>query len=199
MGANEEVLGKTIVNFEDNSFDIIRIVCAFIIFFGHFITHFGVESPIAYYVAYFIRGVPVFFCISGFLVAKGLESYSTKKFLVKRFFRIYPVLWVCVIINLLLILSVYSVKPSFKDLFIYLITQLSIGQFYTGDWLRGYGVGVPNGALWTITTDVQFYLIAILIVKLLKDKPLKVWAGIVTLTAGISLGIENFVGVFTNC
>lgn len=180
------------VEFEKNSFDIIRIVCAIIIFLGHFITHFDIKSPIAYNVAYFVRGVPVFFCISGFLVAKGLENYNTKKFLVKRFFRIYPALWTCVIINLLIILSVYSVRPNIKELFIYLASQLTVGQFYTGSWLSGYGVGVPNGALWTITTDIQFYIIAILLVKILKGKSLRIWMGTIVGAAGVSLGIERF-------
>lgn len=51
---------------------------------------------------------------------------------------------------------------------IYVGTQFTIFQFYTGDWLRGYGAGAPNGALWTISTEVQFYLVLAVLAPLLR-------------------------------
>jgi peptidoglycan/LPS O-acetylase OafA/YrhL len=38
------------------------------------------------------------------------------------------------------------------------LAQLSIVQFYNPDFLRGYGVGVLNGSLWTISVELQFYV-----------------------------------------
>ena len=182
-------MNKTI-SIDDNSFDLIRWVCALCIFLGHFITHFQVDSPVLKFIAYFIRGVPVFFFLSGFLVARSLERYDTKEFLIRRFFRIYPSLWVCIIINTILILCLYAVKPSLKESVIYFATQFTIGQFYTSSWLRGYGVGTPNGVLWTIGVDIQFYLVALLLAKRLKKCSLVkslVLCGICTV---LSFGIE---------
>ena len=45
----------------ENCFDIIRLVCTFTVFFGHFLTHFNVDNAILHGIAYFVRGVPVFF------------------------------------------------------------------------------------------------------------------------------------------
>ncbi|KZZ60967.1 hypothetical protein A3762_14935 [Oleiphilus sp. HI0125] len=41
--------------------------------------------------------------------------------------------------------------------------QLTVGQFYNPDFLRGYGVGVLNGSLWTIPIELQFYALLPLI------------------------------------
>lgn len=163
------------VDINENSFDIIRAFCTYIVFFGHFITHFKVESSLLFEIAYIVRAVPVFFLFSGFLTAASLEKYSTKEFYIRRFFRIYPALWVCIIVNTIIIFAVYSITPSMKELGVYGITQFSFAQFYTGDWLRGYGVGVPNGALWTISSDIQFYIIAVVIARILKNKSLRTW------------------------
>ncbi len=180
------------IDIDSNCFDVIRVFCAVIILFGHYITHFKVDSQLSFYIAYFIRGVPVFFFLSGFLVARSIERYNVRGFFIKRFFRIYPVLWVCIILNTLIILCFYDTYPSMKEFFIYIITQFSFFQFYTGDWLREYGVGVPNGALWTISTDIQFYFVVFLLAKYLKGRTLTTWLIIIGLCAIFSFCLEFF-------
>ena len=165
---------KISVNINDNCFDIIRIIVAYIVFFGHFLTHFQVDSPVLFDIAYFVRGVPVFFLLSGFFIAASLERYGSKEFLLRRIFRIYPAMWVCILLNTALIFLVYDI-PTLNELLVYFSTQLTVFQFYTGDWLRGYGVGVPNGALWMISCMIQFYILAIFFAKFLKHRSLKVW------------------------
>lgn len=178
------------VDISKNSFDYIRIFCTYIVFFGHFLTHFEVESSALFFIAYIVRAVPVFFLFSGFFTAASLERYSTKEFYIRRFFRIYPAMWICIILNTVIIMFLYSGFPSLKDFVIYAGSQLTVGQFYTGDWLRGYGVGVPNGALWTISSDIQFYIIAVLIARLMKKRSLKVWIAVVAAFAMLSLVLQ---------
>lgn len=161
-------MSTTSQKLNDNCFDIIRVVCTFIIFFGHFLTHFHIDNILLNGMAYFVRGVPIFFFMSGLFISNSLEKYTTKDYIKKRVLRIYPELWVCVLVNLILLVISLWGQFSFKDIFIYLATQLTLFQFYTGDWARNYGVGTPNGALWTITVDIQFYLIAILLRKILR-------------------------------
>lgn len=180
------------ISINDNCFDILRAVCILTVFLGHFITHFNVpSSSILFEIAYFIRGVPVFFLLSGLFIARSLERYSTSEFVFKRIFRIFPELWVCVLLNLIIILISYDGNYTMKDIFVYLVTQMSVFQFYTGDWLRGYGVGAPNGALWTVTVDIQFYILAIFIAKFMKNKSLKFWISIIAMFSMLNLIIAN--------
>ncbi|MGN8774095.1 acyltransferase family protein [Candidatus Weimeria sp. HCP3S3_B5] len=146
-----------------NCFDIIRAICTFIIFFGHFLTHFHIDNILLNGMAYFVRGVPIFFFMSGLFISNSLEKYTTKEYIKKRVLRIYPELWVCVLINLILLVISLWGQFSIKDIVIYLAMQLTFFQFYTGDWERSYGVGTPNGALWTITVDIQFYVLALIL------------------------------------
>ena len=186
-----EEKGFKALNVNDNCFDVIRLICTFTVFFGHFITHFSINNSILIEIAYFIRGVPVFFFLSGFFIARSLEKYSTRDFLIRRMIRIFPELWVCVIINLVFILISMKGKYDSKDILVYLGTQLSIFQFYTGDWLRGYGVGTPNGALWTITVDIQFYIVAILLAKLLKKRKIQSWGIVILMMMVVNLALEK--------
>lgn len=128
-----------------------------------------------------MRGVPVFFFLSGLFIARSLERYNTAEFLKRRVIRIFLELWVCVISNLVIILITYEGRHTFKDIIIYLATQMTAFQFYTGKWLREYGVGVPNGALWTITADIQFYIVAIFLAKWLKERKIYTWGVIIGL------------------
>ncbi|WP_162011061.1 acyltransferase family protein [Streptococcus sp. S784/96/1] len=185
------------VDVNDNSFDYIRIACAILILFGHYLTHFKISSDISYFVAYFVRGVPIFFFLSGFFTARSMERYTLRNFFKNRLFRLYPPLWLCMLINLFIILIFYVVKPTVKDLMIYSATQFTFLQFYGGNWLSNYGVGVPNGALWTIAVDIQYYLIVIFVVKYLKQKSLKVWLSVVSSFATLSLLIDKYEFLFS--
>lgn len=173
---------------DSNSFDYIRMICACTIFLGHCLTHFKFEN-IAFLnrMAYFIRGVPVFFYLSGFFCARSLERYGSKLFIKKRCIRIYPALWVCLMFNTVIILITYPIKPSLKEFLIYVGTQFSFFQFYTGDWLRKYGVSTPNGALWTISTEIQFYIVILLIAGYCKKWTMKQWVSLVSLSAVAAL------------
>ena len=118
-------------------------------------------------------GVPIFFFISGFLIIKSfkkIKSNKLKNFFYNRILRIYPGLYFCFFLSLVSILySQYlkNVDINYSQLFIWLITQISFFQFYNPDFLRGYGVGVLNGSLWTISVEIQFYLLTFFIYLLI--------------------------------
>lgn len=185
----EEKNGRALA-LDENCFDIIRLLCAGTVFLGHFITHFQVDVPALFTVAYFIRGVPVFYMLSGFFIAASLEKYSTREFYIRRFFRIYPSLWLCIFVNFAIILSVYTV-PKIMDLILYFFPQLTIAQFYTPEWLRGYGVGTPNGVLWTISVDIQYYVIAVLLAKVMKGRKKTTWLLVTAVCAACSWGLRR--------
>ncbi len=182
-------------NYNDNALDLFRILATVQVFLGHFITHFVLPQPLTnsvqlHHGVYFLRGVPILFALCGFLAAKSLDRYSPKEYLIRRGFRILPGFWVCILINTVIIFVLYSV-PSFREGVIYFATQLFGLNFYTGDWLRGYGVGTPNGVLWTIGVQIQFFLLAPVLHRILRKLKLSgsmILVGILTI---LSIGIEK--------
>ena len=183
------------ININENCIDLIRVICTFTVFLGHFLAHFQIENVFFHGVAYFVRGVPVFFFISGLFIARSLEKYAVTEYLKRRALRILPELWVCVLLNLMIIFA-SGIRGGVKDTAVYLGTQMTAFQFYTGSWLREYGVGVPNGALWTITVDLQFYIIAIGLAKWLSKRNLKLWGILIFLSMILSLILNKCSAMF---
>lgn len=148
----------------DNNFNLIRLLAASQVAILHCLTHFGVPIPSFLFFLDFIPGVPIFFTVSGFLIA---NAYSKKpnifKYARNRMLRIFPALWVCLLITILLLIisgiinfGSSIMNPKFWQ---WLIAQITFFQFYTPDFLRNWGVGTPNGSLWTIPVELQFYII----------------------------------------
>jgi peptidoglycan/LPS O-acetylase OafA/YrhL len=109
-------------------------------------------------------GVPIFFVLSGYCIHRsqafarvrgGSFQLSPTNFLMRRFFRIYPVLAGALFLTLLCDLTSRQYFPnSYKlgdtGIDTFLVNLFSL-QGLAG---RTYG---SNGALWTLSIEVQFY------------------------------------------
>lgn len=160
----------------NNCLSTIRIIAALQVMMGHMIEHFELPGNEAVlHATYFFRGVPIFFVISGFLMWFSIgRSKSYGQYLKKRFWRIYPELWIAVIVEVLVLVILYC-GWNMEDLILFVFGQGTLFQFWTPESLRGYGVGTPNGALWTIGVMIQYYIIAWFFYKLMKNKDLIMW------------------------
>ena len=173
-------------DYNKNALDIFRIIATVQVFLGHIISHFTMQyAPVN--AVYFVRGVPILFVLCGFLAAKSLEGRSAKNWLIGRATRILPGFWACILINTAIILLVYETKPTFLEAGVYGVTQFFGMNFYTGEWLRGYGTGVPNGVLWTIPVQIQFFLLVPLLAKWLRRTKV--------LQSGIVVGVLTLVSI----
>lgn len=176
----------------ENNFDLIRLLAALQVVLVHAIGHTGkaTGSPTLYDqlgpfwqkgfdLILFIPGVPIFFVISGFLIAMSFEKHPADLggFFWRRALRIFPALWVCLIVTIAalgffgFLTREFVFSPTFPA---WLAGQISFGQFFNPAQFRNFGVGVANGALWTITVELQFYLfvpLMILIIRKLGKKP----------------------------
>lgn len=179
-------------NYNHNALDVFRIIATIQVFLGHTITHF--HLPQFTNAVYFLRGVPILFVLCGFLAAKSLDHCNARDYLVRRAFRILPGFWTCIAVNTVIIFLLYAI-PTVKDGVIYFATQFFGLNFYTGDWLRGYGVGTPNGVLWTIGVQVQFFLLAPMLHKLLRKLQLPICAALIGILAVFSIAIEKCAGI----
>ncbi len=148
-----------------NNFDLIRLLAATQVVLGHGREHLDVDSDVLadlWLVVGRLPGVPIFFVISGFLISMSWErSPRVSDYLRNRFLRIYPALWVCLLVSVLIVFAVgyRPVVGSAADVLIWLAAQLSFAQFYNPSFLRDFGTGTLNGSLWTIPVELQFYLL----------------------------------------
>lgn len=114
--------------------------------FGH------VKNPYLLDFPYGGLGVPLFFIISGFVIYMTiLNSQTIKDFAIKRITRLYPAYIVAVILTFTLV-TLYQLQGREVSLKHALI-NLTMFQ--------GFLVGVPNvdGAYWSLTVEISFYML----------------------------------------
>lgn len=145
-----------------NNFDLIRLIAASQVAILHAAYHLDIDIDNFKNILKYIPGVPVFFTISGFLIASSYQqSNSLTQYFINRALRIFPALWVCFGFTFILLRCFQ--KIPFEQMFslqfwAWIGTQISFFQFYTPEFLRSWGTGNPNGSLWTIPVEIQFYL-----------------------------------------
>ncbi|MDB5842678.1 MAG: acyltransferase, partial [Herminiimonas sp.] len=159
---------------QNNNFDVIRLFAALLVLFSHSFPLVDGENrnePLAILsggeATFGSVAVYVFFVISGFLVTMSYEStQNVRKFLAKRFLRIYPALIP------LLLLTVFVLGP--------IVTSLSSMEYFLNGRSYNYlnnlrlfklqydlpGVfennpykSAVNGSLWTLAYECSCYLI----------------------------------------
>lgn len=158
---------KRVVDFEHNIFDIIRVLAIISVTVGHCMGHLQVDMQGGVWRVFSFPGIVVLFSLSGFLVTASYDRLmdqagGKKEYIKKRFVRIFPGLWCSIFVSTICIYIFYDKRPDLVQAVIYLVTQFFGCNFYTGSWLREYGVGAPNGSLWTIMLELQFYIIIML-------------------------------------
>lgn len=150
---------------KENGFTAIRIFCALIVVYEHFIILTGVKLPILE-----LRGIAVnvFFILSGFWVTRSLyTSKSLLEFYKKRVKKIFPAYLTVVFAAaiLLVFISTLTIRQYFTDsgFWKYLVANICTLNFIHPS-LPGVFNGEPvNGSLWTIKVELGFYIILPLI------------------------------------
>lgn len=135
------------------SIQFLRFVAAFavVLFHSQLALSRGVHETLAYWFAIGAAGVHVFFCISGFVImhtsyGSGTRGISTRRFLLKRFVRIFPIYWICCLL--------------------YVVFQQNWGTGYdltTREWIGAVLLFPGNSAAiigpgWTLSFELYFYL-----------------------------------------
>ena len=153
-----------------NNFDLLRILAAIQVVFSHGFHHLHLDKTSTFF--QFIElfpGVPVFFTISGFLISASFEKNpGLSNYFKNRALRIFPGLWICILFSILTAFLLGKINFFNPITIPWLIGQFSFVQFFNPDFLRPYGTGVLNGSLWTITVELQFYILLPLLYHLMK-------------------------------
>ncbi len=147
---------------KENNFDLIRLICAFQVFVYHGSRHLMlISSETLWLWLNQFPGVPIFFFISGYLITASYERNHGQiwKYVKNRFLRIYPALWVCFLVTFLLLCSHNYINLSSSRQWLWIFAQVSFLQYYKIPDFKTFGMGHPNGSLWSIVVELQFYLV----------------------------------------
>jgi len=148
-----------------NNFDLLRLLAALQVAIVHSI---GILKPTGYFARLLgagldrLPGVPIFFVISGVLISKSYEhSDSLRDYLRNRCLRIFPGLWVCLVVSVavILVLGVGSLgRITAPDWLLWWAGQMSIFQNFPAAFLEPLSTGL-NRSLWTIPIELEFYIV----------------------------------------
>lgn len=145
-----------------NNLDLIRLAAALQVLLFHTIYQLGIDRPVWLEPLAVLHGVPIFFVVSGFLVSASYERRtSLTDYARKRALRIFPALWVCIVVTIV-VASFFGFSFFSPSGLAWVAAQFA-GVIYTPGFLRDFGMGSYNGSLWTIPIELQFYLILPLI------------------------------------
>ncbi len=180
-----------------NNFDLIRFFAALqvVVAHGAYYLHAPIWNPVGVVLG-FLPGVPIFFVISGFLISLSWErAPSPASYVRNRLLRIYPALWVCLAISILIFLSA-GVRAGSVEFTTWLAAQATIVQFYNPAFLRPFGIGVLNGSLWTIPVELQFYVLLPFLALVARKHPsrwllLSIVAAVAMIFARTGLGVRD--------
>lgn len=194
MGHRETTqAASTPANVHRNNFDILRLAAAMQVALLHLSHHMDLPIPGQRVMAFF-PGVPIFFFISGYLIygsyCRSVEGGGVARFYINRALRIYPGLFGCFGLSVLSVALTgywnnHDLQPG--QFLAWVASSLTCFQFWNPDSLRGYGTGVVNGSLWTISVELQFYAITPLLHRVICAGGWKPW---------LMLGVLVFANAF---
>ena len=178
---------------QNNNIGLVRLVAACQVMVGHLLDLVpGAHTEVTRVTGY-LPGVPVFFFLSGFLITGSWMRYPhLRAFTVRRILRIYPALWVTLALSTAALATLYAapIEEHPATFAAWFVAQASFLQSWNPDFLRGYGVGVVNGSLWTIPLELTFYLMTPCLLMLGNRIGRPVWVIIATMTiSGLSYAI----------
>ncbi|MEJ2044635.1 MAG: acyltransferase [Reinekea sp.] len=128
--------------------DPLRFFAALSVVFYHYFARFELEAPtLLQPVAKFgYLGVPLFFIISGFVIALSAENRGALHFAYLRFMRLYPVYWIAILFTTIIAtLTGHSHIP---------VMQLAANGTMLNDYL---GFADIDGVYWTLKAELKFY------------------------------------------
>lgn len=158
----------------DNNFDFLRLVLALMVVYQHAVTHYMASWQGGYPSWPFDAGkfgVESFFVISGLMVSWSfLNAADTVAYGIKRIFRIYPLFAAIILIQTAVMLSLMPEGAAtaggtlryllFNLMFLDLLQPSIPGMFDPA------GSTAINGALWSLRTEILFYLLLPLLIYL---------------------------------
>lgn len=130
-------------------------------------------------------GMSLFFCLSGFLIATILcEDSSVKRFLIKRFLRIAPAMW----LYLAVVFLVLRLPPE-----VYVLNGAFISNYFHAGLVAG-----STSHLWSLCVEVHFYAAIAFAVALLGTRGIFLVLPLAVLVTGMRVYGDVFSNIQTH-
>jgi peptidoglycan/LPS O-acetylase OafA/YrhL len=161
-----------------SGFDLLRVILATSVVLWHtVVVSYGTGVQDAILATHFRFApaliLPMFFALSGFLVAGSLHRTRTLVvFLILRVLRIFPALFAETVLSAIVLgpmLTSYSLKDYFSSstLYTYLWNLVGYVRFeLPGVFLSNPHTGVVNGQLWTVPYELECYILLALLASI---------------------------------
>jgi peptidoglycan/LPS O-acetylase OafA/YrhL len=137
--------------------------------------------PPGYWFTWFVWiGVQIFFVLSGFVIAYSCHAETTRTFIIKRFLRLTPAMWICATIC-----AVLSVWLGFTPFSKAIELTLKSAVFYPkGPWI--------GGRFWTLPVEISFYVVLAIMLAVGRKESLERLAIVLALLSGAYWITQSF-------
>ena len=157
-------------------FNALRLVLAVLVLCWHSVL---VTTPAEFHKAilngtyrpFFLFRVPMFFCLSGFLLTGSIiRVKSLRVFLVNRFLRIFPSLWLEVLLTAFILgplVTAYGLRAYFGDRRILYYMLNLVGRVHNslpGVFSGNMAGQTVNLSLWTLPIELKCYAVLCLLI-----------------------------------
>lgn len=149
-----------------NNFNIIRVIAASMVIYGHMSHIMGVPVYCLYGQAVSSLAVKILFVISGYLIMKSLmNDMNFFRYIIRRSFRIFPGLIGVVLFAVLIVGPIFTNLPLHdyflaKDTWTYLRNIILCPIYSLPGVFTNYTYpNAVNGSLWTLPVEFLLYLI----------------------------------------
>jgi peptidoglycan/LPS O-acetylase OafA/YrhL len=141
--------------------------------------------------------LPMFFALSGFLVAGSLERTRIHQFVVLRALRIIPALAVEVTLSALILGAFFTTLPLWRYL-----TSPELGSYFgnivglvhftlPGVFEHNPAPGIVNSQLWTIPFELECYFVLLFVSAVLRDR--RAFVALVVLLSLVATALAFFL------
>ncbi len=176
------MISQRAMTHNNNAYDLLRLILALFVLFTHayFLNNTGMD-PLSVFskgqIDFAFIGVLGFFSLSGYLITNSIDrNPDILRFLYKRFLRLFPGYWMCLIITGFLIAPLmYYLNHHSIEGFPFTGNNSSLSYFFN-DYLLGirqWSVGNVldhslykgslNGSLWTLYSEASCYVMTVVI------------------------------------
>lgn len=146
--------------------DLVRFFAALAVVIYHYTYRYDSDSfaKLSEFTRFGYLGVPLFFVISGYVIALSASNRTAFEFAASRFARLYPAFW-CGVAFTLAIITVYAENP-------YSLTHILANLTMVGRYL---GYENIDFVYWTLQEELKFYACVFLLLLFGVFNRFKLW------------------------